>query len=67
MVFQLKEILLLSKNISHFIKVAMKKLKKYMYHFIKYSIPGRFIPKTQKWYLMPLSIIRYGSRVSGAI
>ena len=31
------------------------------------SIPGRFIPKTQKWCLMPpcltLSIIRYGSRV----
>ena len=31
------------------------------------SIPGRFIPKTQKWYLMPpcltLSIIRYESRV----
>ena len=31
------------------------------------SIPGRVIPKTQKWYLMPpcltLSIIRYGSRV----
>ena len=30
------------------------------------SIPGRVIPKTQKWYLMPpcltLSIIRYGSR-----
>ena len=30
-------------------------------------IPGRVIPKTQKWYLMPpcltLSIIRYGSRV----
>ena len=29
------------------------------------SIPGRVIPKTQKWYLMPpcltLSIIRYGS------
>ena len=35
------------------------------------SIPGQVIPKTQKWYLMPLyltlSIIRYGSRVSGAI
>ena len=35
------------------------------------SIPGRVISKTQKWYLMPLglifSIIRYGSRVSGAI
>ena len=31
------------------------------------SIPGRVIPKTQKWYLMSpcltLSIIRYGSRV----
>ena len=31
------------------------------------SIPGRVIPKTQKWYLIPpcltLSIIRYGSRV----
>ena len=31
------------------------------------SIPGRVIPKTQKWYLMPpcltLSIIRHGSRV----
>ena len=31
------------------------------------SIPGRVIPKTQKWYLMPpclaVSIIRYGSRV----
>ena len=31
------------------------------------SIPGRVIPKTQKWYLMPpcltLSIIKYGSRV----
>ena len=31
------------------------------------SIPGRVIPKTQKWYLMPpcltLSIIRYRSRV----
>ena len=31
------------------------------------SIPSRFIPKTQKLYLMPhcltLSIIRYGSRV----
>ena len=31
------------------------------------SIPGRVIPKTQKWYLMPpcliLIIIRYGSRV----
>ena len=31
------------------------------------SIPGRVIPKAQKWYLMPpcltLSIIRYGSRV----
>ena len=31
------------------------------------SIPGRVIPKTQKWYLMrpclTLSIIRYGSRV----
>ena len=31
------------------------------------SIPGRVIPKTQKWYLMPprlkLSIIRLGSRV----
>ena len=31
------------------------------------SIPGRAIPKTQKWYLMPpcltLSIIRYVSRV----
>ena len=27
------------------------------------SIPGRVIPKTQKWYLMPLCIIRYGSRV----
>ena len=31
------------------------------------SIPGRVIPKTQKWYLMPpcltLSIRRYGSRV----
>ena len=30
-------------------------------------IPGRVIPRTQKWYLMPpyltLSIIRYGSRV----
>ena len=35
------------------------------------SIPGRDIPKTHKWYLMPpclaLSIIRYGSRVSGAV
>ena len=35
------------------------------------SIPRRVIPKTQKWYLMPpcltLSIIRYVSRVSGAI
>ena len=35
------------------------------------SVPDRVIPKTQKWYLMPtcstLSIIRYGSRVSGAI
>ena len=32
-------------------------------------IPGRVIPKTQKWYLMPpyltLNIIRYRSRVSG--
>ena len=32
------------------------------------SIPGRVIPKTKKWYLMPLglslSIIRYGSMVS---
>ena len=31
------------------------------------SIPGRVIPKTKKWYLMPpwlkLSIIWYGSRV----
>ena len=31
------------------------------------SIPGRIIPKTHKWYLMPLcltlSIITYGSRV----
>ena len=31
------------------------------------SIPGRVIPKTQKWYLMTpcfiLCIIRYGSRV----
>ena len=31
------------------------------------SIPGRVIPKTQKWYLRPpcltFSIIRYGSRV----
>ena len=31
------------------------------------SIPGRVMPKTQKWYLMPpcltLSNIRYGSRV----
>ena len=31
------------------------------------SIPGRVIPKTLKWYLIPpcltLSIIRYGSRV----
>ena len=31
------------------------------------SVPGRVIPKTKKWYLMPpcltLSIIRYGSRV----
>ena len=31
------------------------------------SIPGRVMPKTQKWYLMPpcltLSMIRYGSRV----
>ena len=31
------------------------------------SIPGRVIPKIQKWYLMPpcltLSITRYGSRV----
>ena len=35
------------------------------------SIPGQFIQKTQKWHLMPLcltlSIIRYGSRVSGVI
>ena len=35
------------------------------------SIPGRVIPKTQKWCLMPpyltLSIIWYGSRVSRAI
>ena len=35
------------------------------------SMPGRVIPKAQKWYLMPtcltISIIRYGSRVSGAI
>ena len=35
------------------------------------SIPGRVIPKAQKWYLIPLwlilSIIRHGSRVSGAI
>ena len=35
------------------------------------SIPDQVIPKTQKWYLMPpcltLSIIKYGSRVSGAI
>ena len=34
-------------------------------------IPGWIIPKTEKWYLMPpyltLSIIRYGSRVSGPI
>ena len=34
------------------------------------SIPGRVIPKTQKWYLIPpaltLIIIRYGLRVSGA-
>ena len=33
------------------------------------SIPGRVIPKSQKWYLMPpcltLSIIRYVSRVKG--
>ena len=32
------------------------------------SIPGRVIPKTKKWYLMPpcltLRIIRYGSRVN---
>ena len=35
------------------------------------SIPGRVIPKTQKWYLIPscltLGILRYGSRVSRAI
>ena len=35
------------------------------------SIPGQFISKTQKWYFMlsclTLSIIRYGSRVIGAI
>ena len=35
------------------------------------SIPGRVIPKTQKWYLMPscltLSVIRHGSRISEAI
>ena len=35
------------------------------------SIPGGVITKTQKWYLMPLcltlSIIKYGSRISGAI
>ena len=34
------------------------------------SIPGRVIPKTQKWYLMPfcltVSIIRYGLRVKGS-
>ena len=34
------------------------------------SIPGRVIPKTQKWYLiapcLALSIIRYGSRVKGS-
>ena len=31
------------------------------------SIPDRVLPKTQKWYLMPLfvsfTIIRYGSKV----
>ncbi len=35
------------------------------------SIPGRVIPKTQKWYLIPpcltLSIIGYGSRIIEAI
>ena len=35
------------------------------------SIPNQVISKTQKWYLIPpcltRSIIRYGSRVSGAI
>ena len=34
------------------------------------SIPGRFIPKTRKWYLMPpcltFSIIRYVSRVKSS-
>ena len=35
------------------------------------SIPGRFIPMSQKWYFMlsylSLGIIRYGSRVCGAV
>ena len=35
------------------------------------AITGRVMPKTQKWYLMPLyltfSIIRYGSSISGTI
>ena len=35
------------------------------------SFPGRVIPKTQKWYLIPpcrtLNIIMYGSRVRGSI
>ena len=35
------------------------------------SIPGRVIPETQKWYLIPrfltLGIIKYESRVGGAI
>ena len=36
-----------------------------------HQLPGRIIPKTQKWHLMPscltLNIVRYGSRVSRAI
>ena len=35
------------------------------------SVPGRVIQKTQKWYMilpcLTLSIIRYGSKVGGAI
>ena len=31
------------------------------------SIPGRVIPKTQKWYLMPPCIIRYGSKITWVI
>ena len=35
------------------------------------SVPGRVMPKTQKWYLMPscliFIIIKYESKVSGAI